>query len=125
MVGGAAEESGGSSSDASGQLDPPYSEAYWLKLWAFGTGRDGLGLSELQFWLLTYSEFVALKRVWEAARGIKPPLTKAQKEELAFNKTWLRDMWIKAHDNVSRNPGKHHGRVLPPRKSNIPERLVN
>jgi hypothetical protein len=85
MVGGAEEDSGADSSGGSGQLDPPYSEAYWLQLWAFGTGRDGLGLSELQFWLLTYSEFVALKRVWEAARGIKPPPTKAQLEQYGKN----------------------------------------
>jgi hypothetical protein len=63
---------------------------------------------------------VALKREWERARGIKPPLTKEERAQLEFNKLWVRDMWIKAHDEVARNPGKYHGRKLPPRPSNIP-----
>jgi len=101
MVGGSQEDSGSDTSGGSGQLDAPYSESYWLKLWAFGTSRDGLGLSELAFWLLTYPEFLALKREWERARGIKPPLTKEQRENLAWGKHKIMELWGAAYDKLT------------------------
>ena len=71
-----------------------------MKLWAFGTSNDGLGLSELDFWLLTYREFTALQRQWERARGIKPPLTSEEKQNLANNERYIREAWMRAHNKV-------------------------
>lgn len=34
-----------------------------MRLWAFATSRDGLGLTSEQFWALSVREFNALKRV--------------------------------------------------------------
>lgn len=69
-----------------------------MKLWAFGTSTDGLGLSELAFWLLTDPEFTALRRVWESARGIKPPLTKEERENLARNHNFMLRAEIHKHN---------------------------
>jgi hypothetical protein len=52
----------------------------------------------MAFWLLTLPEFTALKRVYEAARGIKPPLTKEESENLAFNQRYILDQQIRAHN---------------------------
>lgn len=35
-----------------------------MKLWAFGTSRDGLGLSEDVLWSLTPREMAELRQVW-------------------------------------------------------------
>jgi hypothetical protein len=43
---------------------------------------------------------MALKSEWMRERGIKPPLTKAEREQLEFNKRWLLEMQIKARNNV-------------------------
>jgi hypothetical protein len=97
MAGGAAEEAGGgSSSERVSQL----TEQYWLDLWAFGTSPDGLGLTELGFWLLTYPEFTALKRQWERARGIASPLTKEQAENLANGRRYILEAQARAHNKV-------------------------
>jgi len=97
--GGAAEEAGGgSSADGSGSQLAPFSERYFLKLWAFGTSTDGLGRTELDFWLLTYDEFTALKREWERERGIKPPLTKEQQANLEAGRRHILEAQMRAHN---------------------------
>ena len=42
-----------------------------MDLWAFGTSRDGLGLSDAQFWWLTDREYHALRRVWQRRRDFQ------------------------------------------------------
>lgn len=68
---------------------------------------------------------MALRAEWGRAHGIKPPLTREDREQLKANEIMVRDMWIRAHTNVSKNPGKHHGRIVAPRKSNIPVRPID
>jgi hypothetical protein len=50
--------------------------------------------------LLTKREFEALQREWMRERGIKPPLTKAERDQLEYNKNWLLQMQLKAHNKV-------------------------
>jgi hypothetical protein len=93
--GGVAEEHpGGDSSGGPGKLD----EAYWLKLWAFGTAPDGLGLSSDAFWRLTPREYYALRAVHQEARGIKPELTPAQQFEIAEKERYIRGKQLRAHN---------------------------
>jgi hypothetical protein len=39
-------------------------EEDWLRIWAFGTSKDGLGLTAEAVWHLTPREFAALRKVW-------------------------------------------------------------
>lgn len=41
---------------------------YWLGLWAFGTSRDGLGLTAETLWGLSSREYRALERQWAKSR---------------------------------------------------------
>ena len=67
-------------------------------MWAFGTGPDGLGLSTLEFWLLTSREFWALKARWNIAHGMKPPMTREQKAQLEANKNYILGAQIRAYE---------------------------
>ena len=69
--------------------DPADVGGSWLDLWAWATSADGLWLTERQFWRLTPVEYEAKLRVWRQARGIKPPLTKEEKERLAWNQAYI------------------------------------
>jgi hypothetical protein len=74
--------------------------------------------------LLTHCEFEALKREWERARGVKPPLTKAEQAQLKENQDWLRNQWIKAHARVTekrRKQGRSLGKSIPVRRQVIAE----
>ena len=51
----------------SGERNAKLSEQDWLELWAFGTSRDGLGLTPERFWRLTRREYAALRTVYEKA----------------------------------------------------------
>src|ERR1041384_2630260 len=56
--------SAGESAGESIERDSPETVVERLRaLWAFGTSIDGLGLSPGRFWLLTHSEYSALKHV--------------------------------------------------------------
>jgi hypothetical protein len=68
-----------------------------LRLWAFGTSSDGLGLPELSFWLLTGPEFGALRREWERARGIQT-LTKTEKANLDAGRRYILEAQMRAHN---------------------------
>lgn len=48
-----------------------------------------MGLSALEFWLLTAREFRALKARWDTAHGIKPPMTAEEKANLAFQERYI------------------------------------
>ena len=49
---------------------------------------------------MTYREFLALKREWERAHGIKPPLTKQERENLESNRRYILEAQMRAHNAV-------------------------
>ena len=53
-------------------------------------------MTEEQFWRLTPVEYEAKVRVYRQARGIKPPLTKEEKERLAWNKAYIMEQQRRA-----------------------------
>ncbi len=69
-------------------------------MWAFGTSRHGLGLSELQFWLLTVPEFRALKAVYNQAHGVPAPLSRKDQEQLAKNQRYILEQQMRAHNRM-------------------------
>lgn len=55
---------------------------------------------------------MALKLEWMRERGIKPPLTKEQKDNLAFNQKYIATQWMKARNNeLERQKAIRSGRL--------------
>lgn len=92
IAGGDEEEDGGSPTCDSDQR-PLHErsqlerESYWLRLWAFCTSRDGLGLSEKKFRWLTVRKYNALFRVWADARYWED--LRAARLQLDFRNAWF------------------------------------
>ena len=92
-------------------------------MWAFGTSIEGLGRSDLDFWLLTPREYIALQREWERARGIKPPLTAEEKSNLEWGQHKIAEMWGKALDSLTPAQKANYQRMRGLPRATIPERV--
>ena len=55
-----------------------------------------MGLSEDFFWRLTPVEYQAQYRQWATANGVKMPLTKEEKDRLAWNKAYIMEQQRRA-----------------------------
>lgn len=77
-----------------------------MRLWAFATSKDGLGLEERKLWSLTTRKYNALVRVWEDAR---------YREDVrsALIRLDLRNAWCTSEKNHP--DGWQLDEILPPR----------
>lgn len=99
MAGGAS-SAGGDPPDGSGPSGPvTRDEAYWRKLWAFGTSPYGLGLSESALWSLTPIEYDELREVWRDHRQF-------HKDLYAGLMTVMSRAWFKGEFDPSMFGGK-------------------